>query len=120
MAAHLLRRSAGRMPPKGGQGGLQGFLGEDRQSLSDVVSWEHSTPTPDPIAALVREARMTGDQPTTYDELPYSNYCNSATHPDNLATLGTLFGLAPPAVDRGRVLELGCAGGGNLIPMAQA
>src|SRR5690606_5981994 len=30
----------------------------------------------------------------------------------------TLLGLQPPPVERCRVLELGCAGGGNLVPMA--
>src|SRR5262249_13699905 len=42
------------------------------------------------------------------------------THPDRLATVATLFGMRPAAVDCCRVLELGCAAGGNLIPMAQA
>lgn len=54
-----------------------------------------------------------------YDEVPYPNYAYSYTHPDTLATLATLLSLTPAPVDRCRVLELGCAGGGNLIPMAQ-
>ena len=54
-----------------------------------------------------------------YDEVPYPNYAYSYTHPDTLATLATLLGLTPAPVDDCRVLELGCAGGGNLIPMAQ-
>jgi methyltransferase-like protein/SAM-dependent methyltransferase len=37
-----------------------------------------------------------------------------------LAAVATLFGLRPPAVESARVLELGCASGGNLIPMAEA
>ena len=40
------------------------------------------------------------------------------THPDRLATLATLFGMAPAPIDRCRVLELGCGDGSNLIPMA--
>lgn len=54
-----------------------------------------------------------------YDEVPYPNYAYSYTHPDTLATLATLLSLTPAPVDECRVLELGCAGGGNLIPMAQ-
>ena len=42
------------------------------------------------------------------------------THPDVLATLGTLLGMHPAPVTRCRVLEIGAAGGGNLIPMADA
>jgi len=53
-----------------------------------------------------------------YDEIPYSNIPHPDSHPDHLATLGHLFGLSPAPVTRCRVLELGCAGGGNLIPMA--
>jgi len=41
------------------------------------------------------------------------------THPDRLATIATLFGMNPAAVERCRVLELGCANGGNLIAMAE-
>ena len=61
------------------------------------------------------------DQATTsYDELPYINKAFPQTHPDRLATLARLFGLQPPALDTCRVLELGCASGDNLIPMAVA
>ena len=42
----------------------------------------------------------------------------SETHPDTLATIATLFGMNPPEVPRARVLEIGCASGANLIPMA--
>lgn len=54
----------------------------------------------------------------TYERVPYASGSYHHTHPDHLATLALLHGLetAPPA--RCRVLELGCADGGNLIPMA--
>jgi methyltransferase-like protein/SAM-dependent methyltransferase len=55
---------------------------------------------------------------TTYDELPYESNPYLWTHPDRLATTALLFGMDPPPPDRCRVLELGCASGGNLIPMA--
>jgi SAM-dependent methyltransferase len=55
---------------------------------------------------------------TSYEELPYPSRAFAETHPDHLATLARLFRLTPPPVERCRVLELGCASGGNLIPMA--
>jgi len=56
--------------------------------------------------------------PTSYDEMPYINKAFPQTHPDRLATLARLFGLQPPDIESCRVLELGCASGDNLIPMA--
>ena len=63
---------------------------------------------------------MVTDTLSGYDEVPYESHPFSQSHPDRLATLGTLFGMTPQPIDRCRVLELGCAGGGNLIPMAHA
>src|SRR5262249_12745352 len=57
---------------------------------------------------------------TTYDQVPYDARPRYATHPDCLATLAVLLGMKPAPVDRCRVLEVGCATGGNLIPLAQA
>lgn len=57
---------------------------------------------------------------TTYDEVPYTSLAFQQTHPDRLATVARLMGLRPPPVQRCRVLELGCASGGNLLPMAVA
>lgn len=55
---------------------------------------------------------------TSYDEVPYDRMLCSPSHPDVLATVATLYGLKPPPVRSCRALELGCASGGNLIPMA--
>ncbi len=55
---------------------------------------------------------MTG---TSYDRVPYDSYPYPKTHPDHLAAIGRLFGLTPPPLDGARVLELGCAAGGNII-----
>jgi SAM-dependent methyltransferase/methyltransferase-like protein len=63
---------------------------------------------------------MSQDTVTSYDEIPYSNLPFAYTHPDCLATVATLLGMAPAPVTRCRVLELGCGRGGNLMPMAQA
>lgn len=53
-----------------------------------------------------------------YDILPYESIAFPETHPANLAVLGRLFGLDTADLEGCRVLELGCASGGNLIPMA--
>ncbi len=58
--------------------------------------------------------------PYSYDAVPYTSWPYPQSHPDRLATMATLFGLKPQPVDHARVLELGCASGGNLIPMAVA
>lgn len=57
-------------------------------------------------------------QASSYDEVPYESYPYAQTHPDRLATIAQLFQMRPATIDRCRVLELGCAAGGNLIPMA--
>jgi methyltransferase-like protein/2-polyprenyl-3-methyl-5-hydroxy-6-metoxy-1,4-benzoquinol methylase len=56
--------------------------------------------------------------PTLYDEVLYPNLPFAQTHPDRLATIGTLFGMDPAPLAQCRVLEVGCGGGDNLIPMA--
>ena len=53
-----------------------------------------------------------------YDLLPYPSMPIAYTQPAHLAALAVLFGLEPPPVSRARVLELGCASGGNIIPLA--
>ncbi len=53
-----------------------------------------------------------------YDDIPYESFPIAETHPDRLAVIGRLFGLQPPSPAQARILELGCAAGGNLIPMA--
>jgi SAM-dependent methyltransferase len=55
---------------------------------------------------------------TSYDELPYADYAFPRTHPEHLFALSALCGRAAPPFARCRVLELGCARGANLLPMA--
>ncbi len=57
-------------------------------------------------------------QLTAYDEVPYISHPYRQTHPSNLATIARLFGIREVPTEKIRVLELGCASGGNLIPMA--
>ncbi len=56
----------------------------------------------------------------SYDEVPYPSGAFEQTHPDRLAAVATLFGMKPAPLETCRVLELGCASGGNLVPMAHA
>ena len=56
--------------------------------------------------------------PDMHAELPYISMPISYTHPAALAGLATLYGLEAPAVQSASVLEIGCAGGGNIIPLA--
>lgn len=55
---------------------------------------------------------------TVDENVAYPAYSYPQTHPDRLATIAHLYGLTPASVDRCLVLELGCADGSNLIPMA--
>ena len=52
--------------------------------------------------------------------MPYPGHPFAQTHPDRLATVATLFGLAPAHPAGCRYLELGCGDGGNLVPLAYA
>lgn len=54
----------------------------------------------------------------TYDELPYDRLPLPETEPDFLTALARLHGFVAADARVARVLELGCAQGGNLIPMA--
>ena len=54
----------------------------------------------------------------TYDEVPYESYPYANSYPGHLKTVGTLFGMTPPALETAKILELGCAAGGNIIPIA--
>jgi methyltransferase-like protein/ubiquinone/menaquinone biosynthesis C-methylase UbiE len=56
----------------------------------------------------------------TYDEVPYESHAYPQTHPRQMATVARIFGLNPPAPAKARILEIGCAAGGNLIPIAAA
>ena len=57
---------------------------------------------------------------TSYDEVPYPRLAFPLTHPSHLATIGRLLGFASADVENCRVLELGCASGANLVPIAYA
>jgi SAM-dependent methyltransferase len=54
----------------------------------------------------------------SYDELPYDSLPLPESQPDFLAAVAKLHGFDAPDPTRARILELGCASGGNLIPLA--
>ena len=53
-----------------------------------------------------------------YDRLPYPSLPFADTQPTHLAGLAALFGVSVADPARARVLELGCAAGGNIVPLA--
>jgi len=55
-----------------------------------------------------------------YDTTPYTSNSFPQSAPGHLAAIAHLFGLETPEVSTARVLEIGCAAGGNLIPFAAA
>jgi methyltransferase-like protein/ubiquinone/menaquinone biosynthesis C-methylase UbiE len=63
-------------------------------------------------------ATVTNDT-NAYDLVPYKDFPYPFTHPRLLEAMAVVFGMEPPDITRCRVLELGCAGGGNLIPQAE-
>jgi hypothetical protein len=54
----------------------------------------------------------------SYDQAPYASYAHPGSAPGQLAAIAWLFGLETPEVGSARVLEIGCAAAGNLIPFA--
>lgn len=64
--------------------------------------------------ATQEDALLDGD----YNLLPYPSMPFAYTQPSRLAALSALFDLEAPPAARASVLELGCASGGNIIPLA--
>ena len=84
-------------------------------SSSTSNSHEKTAKKPHSIQSVVNGAISDHN---TYDEVPYESYPYALTNPCHLSTLATLFGINAPEVENSRILELGCAAGGNLIPHA--
>lgn len=56
---------------------------------------------------------------TSYDEIPYPSSSFPKSHPKQIAGMARLFGVDSPLPSKSRVLELGCADGANILPMAE-
>ena len=54
-----------------------------------------------------------------YDAIPYRHGAIPHSHPARIGVIARLFGMPAAAPDRCRVLELGCAEGMNLLPLAE-
>jgi len=61
---------------------------------------------------------MADETHSSYDDVPYDSHSFPQSHPNTMATVAALFGMTPKPIQHCRVLELGCASGFNLIPMA--
>jgi SAM-dependent methyltransferase/methyltransferase-like protein len=76
--------------------------------------------TPDaPDAQTLSAAARSPSTAQDYNDMPYQSVAYPASSPDRIAAVAHLFGLTPPDPARARVLELGCASGGNILPFAQ-
>src|ERR1700704_6495195 len=81
-----------------------------RESGEKFPASTSSSPPPPGTAEAMRES---------YEAQPYESYALSAAHIEGLAVEAMVAGLTPAPLERCRVLELGCASGGNLLPMAE-
>ncbi len=54
----------------------------------------------------------------SYDEVPYEGGIVAGSHPEHLAAIARLFGIDAAPAEACSVLEIGCAGAANLLPMA--
>ncbi|WP_432730666.1 methyltransferase regulatory domain-containing protein [Variovorax sp. W6] len=61
---------------------------------------------------------LTSELTSYYDTVPYDSHPFPQSAMEHLEALAFLFGLDVPSPATARVLELGCAAGGNLIPFA--
>lgn len=61
------------------------------------------------------------NEPTSndYDLVPYDSYSFPQSSPEHLYCVAKVFGLSPVDFKKCRVLELGCASGGNILPLAE-
>jgi len=53
-----------------------------------------------------------------YENQTYESYSFPNSKPSHIATVASLMGLEVPCFKSGKILEIGCASGGNIIPLA--
>lgn len=75
---------------------------------------EHSIETPDTLQQANREITE------TYEKQIYTSNAFPFSSPGHLRAAAHLWGVETVPLENARVLELGCAGGGNLLPFAVA
>lgn len=54
----------------------------------------------------------------SYDLVQYDSLPFDYTHPARIAAIASLFGMNPVRPSQARILEIGCAAGGNILPVA--
>ena len=69
------------------------------------------------LTALTADHALTR---TVYDDVPYPGHSHAETHPNRVAAIARLFGVAAPKVAIARILEIGCGDGNNLLPIAHS
>ncbi len=77
----------------------------------------HNRPIPTTKGLFLRVPSM-DSHPLSYDIVPYESKPLEQSRPAHLSVIGSLFGMQPPDFRSARVLEIGCATGVNLLPMA--
>ncbi len=87
------------------------FTGQRCDRLVTTSDRVHSSPDSDDAVERLR---------ADYDATPYVSDAFPQSAPGQLAAIAHLFGLETPEVAGARVLEIGCAAGGNAIPFAVA
>ena len=75
-------------------------------------------PLPNRETPMTPDARHIARAAANYDQMPYTSHPFPLSQPARVGAIARLFGLSPPDVKTARVLEIGCAGGGNIIPLA--
>ncbi|MDF2848449.1 MAG: hypothetical protein K0R97_2431 [Oerskovia sp.] len=71
-----------------------------------------------PVAHRRQEDDVVDGLRADYDATPYTSDAFPQSAPGQLAAIGHVFGLDVPDVTSARVLEIGCAAAGNIIPFA--
>lgn len=61
---------------------------------------------------------LSTEQVNPYDEVPYVSYALQETSPAFMRSCAALFAVEAPDPRKARILELGCAGGNNIIAIA--
>ena len=75
-----------------------------------------SSTATDPVK---NDTEITGNKtPSSYDSVPYASFPYPYSSHERMHTIGKLFGMAPVDFKKARVLELGCASGGNILQLA--
>ncbi len=67
---------------------------------------------------MIESTLMNNSIAESYDSMPYESHSFADSAPENLCSIANLFGLDGVDTKKCRVLELGCAAGGNIIPLA--